>query len=167
MTQVTLKGKDRDPNVFEVSISKSAGDRNSITMDNMAIQVAYGESNGQVLDDVTWPYCLRRATGGLAEDAPFERFFRCRSTQGKTRKWQQSLNLLTAVFDHVVEHRSSGGNSRQIQHDLVVVANELFQLSTSVDRQKNSETPEKREDVETLISVVLSRHLSERQQAVK
>ena len=53
MTQVTLKGKDRDPNVFEVSISKSAGDRNSITMDNMAIQVAYGESNGQVLDDVT------------------------------------------------------------------------------------------------------------------
>jgi len=36
--------------------------------------MAYDASNGHVLDDITWPYCPLRATGGLAELAPNKRF---------------------------------------------------------------------------------------------
>ena len=64
------------------------------------------------------------------------------------------------VVNHVVEHIDAGGGRRQIQHDLLVVSNELFQLSTSVWLQKHTEAPQEREHVQTLVSVVLGSPLT-------
>jgi len=76
----------------------------------------------------------------------------------------------TVVVDHVVEHRSTSSNRRQIQRDSVVISNELFQLSTSIAWQQHAKAPQKCENIQTLISVVLGCHLavvSVRQQTVK
>jgi len=63
--------------------------------------------------------------------------------------------MLTMVVDHVVEHVDTGNSRRQIQHDLLVVSNELFELSTSVEWQKHAEAPQECEHVQTLVSVIL------------
>ena len=59
--------------VLEPNISNTVGNRGSVPIDHQQ-EMIYGESNGHVLDDVTRPYCRRRATGGQAEVAPYERF---------------------------------------------------------------------------------------------
>jgi len=59
--RMVLEGQGRDPDIFRCKYLKTVRDRGLVPMDNQQ-EMAYGESIGHVIDDVTWPHKVKIVT---------------------------------------------------------------------------------------------------------